>query len=182
VGRAWRRALYTRSSPFYVGDGRSSTAPTGMYCCGTTLFILQSRGLGHRLLNKGPRRLRELRNSLIPPYKKGPTRSVRGAQSTMPPSAHGLHRYDSNVNVLRLHSTHALGRKVPESAPGNRLLEKHERWISNTLTEWLNEVTSAMRERALEGFSWTSHSLRKGAMTAAYNVGVTLQKIRYFCG
>jgi hypothetical protein len=22
VGRAWRRALYTRSSPFYVGDGR----------------------------------------------------------------------------------------------------------------------------------------------------------------
>jgi hypothetical protein len=23
VGRAWRRALYTRSSPFYVGDGRT---------------------------------------------------------------------------------------------------------------------------------------------------------------
>jgi hypothetical protein len=23
VGRAWRRALYTRSSPYYVGDGRT---------------------------------------------------------------------------------------------------------------------------------------------------------------
>jgi hypothetical protein len=23
VGRAWRRAIYTRSSPFYVGDGRT---------------------------------------------------------------------------------------------------------------------------------------------------------------
>jgi hypothetical protein len=39
-----------------------------------------------------------------------------------------------------------------------------------------------MRERPPEGFSWTSHSLRKGTTTAAYNVGVTLRKIKYFGG
>eukprot|EP00873_Tetraselmis_striata_P043531 jgi/Tetstr1/463795/TSEL_008610.t1 len=33
-----------------------------------------------------------------------------------------------------------------------------------------------------EGFAWTSHSLRKGATTATYVIGVTMQKIKYFGG
>jgi hypothetical protein len=31
-------------------------------------------------------------------------------------------------------------------------------------------------------FSWTSQSLRKAAAKAAYNVGVKLQKMKYFGG
>jgi hypothetical protein len=61
-------------------------------------------------------------------------------------------------------------------------MKKHDKWTANTLTGWLTEVTSAMQERPPNGFSWTSHSLRKGVATAAYNVGVTLQKIKHFCG
>jgi hypothetical protein len=35
VGRAWRRALYTRFSPFYVGDGRTVADKQleGEACC-----------------------------------------------------------------------------------------------------------------------------------------------------
>eukprot|EP00873_Tetraselmis_striata_P021078 jgi/Tetstr1/441342/TSEL_029593.t1 len=32
------------------------------------------------------------------------------------------------------------------------------------------------------GFAWTSHSLRKGATTAAYVTGVMMQKIKYSIG
>jgi hypothetical protein len=33
-----------------------------------------------------------------------------------------------------------------------------------------------------DGFCYIVHSFRKGTTTAAYNVGVMLQKIRYFGG
>jgi hypothetical protein len=62
----------------------------------------------------------------------------------------------------------------------DRRFGKYEKWTANTLARWLHEVSSAIREPPL--FSWTSRSLRKGAATAAYNVGVTLQKIKYFGG
>eukprot|EP00873_Tetraselmis_striata_P009293 jgi/Tetstr1/429557/TSEL_019457.t1 len=32
------------------------------------------------------------------------------------------------------------------------------------------------------GFAWTSHSLRKGGTTAAYVIGMMMQKIQYFGG
>jgi hypothetical protein len=32
------------------------------------------------------------------------------------------------------------------------------------------------------GFTWTSHSLRKGASTIAYAIGVNMQKIKFFGG
>jgi hypothetical protein len=32
------------------------------------------------------------------------------------------------------------------------------------------------------GFAWTSHSLPKGATTAAYVIGVNMQKIKFFGG
>jgi len=60
--------------------------------------------------------------------------------------------------------------------------ERHDRWTANTLTGWLSEVTMALQERPPEGYRWTSHSLRKGAATAAYSIGVTLQKIKHFGG
>jgi hypothetical protein len=52
----------------------------------------------------------------------------------------------------------------------------------NALIGWLTEVTSALQKRPPHGFSWTSHSLRKGAATSVYIIGVTLQKIKHFGG
>jgi hypothetical protein len=88
-----------------------------LLCCSSTYSY--SKGRWHRLLNKGLRRLRGRRTSIIPPYEKGPTRSVRGAQTTMSPAAHGTHRGNSNLTVLQHFTTHALGRKVPDNALGD---------------------------------------------------------------
>jgi hypothetical protein len=133
-----------------------------MKCCGPTLLSLQSRGLWHRQLNIGPRRLRGRRNSLIPPYKKGRTRSVSGAQthSHLPPTDH-----TEMVQMLLVVDSmrHTLsGKKSPTTRWEIDASETHEKWTTNTLTRWLNNVTSAMREHPLKGFSSTSYSLRKG--------------------
>jgi hypothetical protein len=74
------------------------------------------------------------------------------------------------------------GGKYPTARWAISTSERHEEWTSNTLTRWLTEVTSALQERPPYGFSWTLYSLRKGAATAAYIIGVTLQKIKYFGG
>jgi hypothetical protein len=74
------------------------------------------------------------------------------------------------------------GGKYPTTRRAIYASEKHENWTSNTLIRWLREVALAMRERPLKGCSSTSHSLRKEAATFAYNVGVTLQNIKYFGG
>jgi hypothetical protein len=98
----------------------------------------------------------------------------------MPPTVH--------TKVIQLLSffdsiRHTLSRdKYPTARLVIDASEKHEKGTANTLSGWLNEAASTMRERPLEGFCWTSHSLRKGAATAAYNVGVTLHKIKYFRG
>jgi hypothetical protein len=109
-----------------------------MYNCGTTLLILQSRGRIQRVLNIGPYRLRGRRTSLISPYKKGPTRSVRGAQTAMSPAAHGAHRSNSNVIVLRRYSTHVLGRKIPGNLLGDQphgktrcVDSQHAHWMAH---------------------------------------------------
>eukprot|EP00873_Tetraselmis_striata_P000837 jgi/Tetstr1/421101/TSEL_012145.t1 len=43
-------------------------------------------------------------------------------------------------------------------------------------------VAHMLEEHPPPGFVWTSHSLRKGAATAAYAVGVVMQKIKHFGG
>jgi hypothetical protein len=76
-----------------------------------------------------------------------------------------------------------LGGKYPTTRWAiNTITEKHDKWTANTLIGWLTDVNSAMQERPPYGFSWTSHSLRKGVATAAYSVGVTLHKIKHFGG
>jgi hypothetical protein len=74
------------------------------------------------------------------------------------------------------------GGKYPTARWAISTSERHDKWTVNTLTGWLTEVTSAVQERTPYGISWTSHSLRKGAATTAYNIGVTLQKIKHFGG
>eukprot|EP00873_Tetraselmis_striata_P020949 jgi/Tetstr1/441213/TSEL_029469.t1 len=60
--------------------------------------------------------------------------------------------------------------------------EGQARWTADTLTSWLQLVLTAVHEAPPARFAWTSHSLRKGDTTAAYVIGVTMQKIKYFGG
>eukprot|EP00873_Tetraselmis_striata_P026591 jgi/Tetstr1/446855/TSEL_034333.t1 len=55
-------------------------------------------------------------------------------------------------------------------------------WTSATVPDWLQLVAHMLEEHPPPGFVWTSHSLRKGAATAAYAIGVVLQKIKHFGG
>jgi hypothetical protein len=98
----------------------------------------------------------------------------------LPPTVH-----TEAIQMLMLFNTirHTLsGGKYPTTRWAISTSERHDKWIANTLTEWLTEVTSALQEQPPNGFSWTSHFLRKGAATAAYNVSVTLQNIKHFGG
>eukprot|EP00873_Tetraselmis_striata_P021473 jgi/Tetstr1/441737/TSEL_029960.t1 len=59
-------------------------------------------------------------------------------------------------------------------------LESSATWsVSATLTEWLREAYMAAGARPPTGFKWTSHSLRKGAASAASCVGVPLPAIKH---
>eukprot|EP00873_Tetraselmis_striata_P000142 jgi/Tetstr1/420406/TSEL_011522.t2 len=59
-------------------------------------------------------------------------------------------------------------------------LESSATWsVSATLTEWLREAYMAAGARPPTGFKWTSHSLRKGAASAASCIGVPLPAIKH---
>eukprot|EP00873_Tetraselmis_striata_P033139 jgi/Tetstr1/453403/TSEL_040385.t1 len=59
-------------------------------------------------------------------------------------------------------------------------LESSATWsVSASLTEWLREAYLAAGARPPTGFKWTSHSLRKGAASAASCVGVPLPAIKH---
>jgi hypothetical protein len=55
-------------------------------------------------------------------------------------------------------------------------------WNANTSTEWLHVACKATGNSPPKGFSWTSHSLRKGAASAANAIKVPLTDIRYSGG
>jgi hypothetical protein len=57
--------------------------------------------------------------------------------------------------------------------------EDVEVWSALTLTDWLRAAFTAAGHLPPEGFSWTSHSLRKGAASAANAIGARLTDIRY---
>ena len=50
------------------------------------------------------------------------------------------------------------------------------------MTDWLRAAFTAAQHQPQPGFSWTSHSLLKGAASAAYAIGVRLPSIRYLGG
>ena len=60
--------------------------------------------------------------------------------------------------------------------------EDKEFWSANTLSGWLKTAYTAAQLLPPEGFSWTSHSLRKGSASAANAIGVRLTDIRYAGG
>ena len=60
--------------------------------------------------------------------------------------------------------------------------EDQERWSADTLSDWLRAAYQAVRCSPPQGFSWTSHSLRKGAASAANAIGARLDDVRYMGG
>eukprot|EP00873_Tetraselmis_striata_P006694 jgi/Tetstr1/426958/TSEL_017171.t1 len=74
--------------------------------------------------------------------------------------------------------------QVEPDPPGVRT-DVPARLITRTLRlaetlHWLQLVAHMLEEHPPPGFVWTSHFLRKGAATAAYAIGVVLQKIKHF--
>ena len=55
-------------------------------------------------------------------------------------------------------------------------------WTASTLTVWLQDAYTTAGHEPPPGFCWTSHSLRKGAASAAYAIRVRLDDIRYAGG
>lgn len=55
-------------------------------------------------------------------------------------------------------------------------------WTAGTVTAWLQLAFLQAGHLPPAGFQWTSHSLRKGAASAAYAIGVVLSTIRFMGG
>lgn len=55
-------------------------------------------------------------------------------------------------------------------------------WNASTLGAWLQASSQAVSQAPPPGFAWESHSLRKGAASAAFAIGARLEKIRYMGG
>eukprot|EP00873_Tetraselmis_striata_P017697 jgi/Tetstr1/437961/TSEL_026591.t1 len=96
----------------------------------------------------------------------------------LPASAHAdiaelLHYFDAAREVFA-------GGRVSAARWAISQREGQAKWTAGTLTSWLQLVLTAVQEAPPARFAWTSHSLRKGATTTAYVIGVTMQKILYF--
>eukprot|EP00873_Tetraselmis_striata_P017714 jgi/Tetstr1/437978/TSEL_026608.t1 len=88
-----------------------------------------------------------------------------------------LHYFDAARQVFA-------GGRVPAARWAISQSEGQAKWTADTLTSWLQLVLTTVQDPPPPpaGFAWTSHSLRKGATTTAYVIGVTMQKIKYFGG
>jgi hypothetical protein len=72
--------------------------------------------------------------------------------------------------------------KIPDIRWAISLHEPTTTWTADTVITWLQRVLRAVHEQPPDGFAWTSHSLRKGAANAAYNIGNPMPKIKFFGG
>eukprot|EP00873_Tetraselmis_striata_P029996 jgi/Tetstr1/450260/TSEL_037296.t1 len=57
--------------------------------------------------------------------------------------------------------------------------EQSKPWTAATMSDWLSTAVRLVSAAPPAGTSWTSHSLRKGAASAANAIGVPLSHIRY---
>jgi hypothetical protein len=78
--------------------------------------------------------------------------------------------------------------KIPDMRWANSLDEPTTNWMADTMTAWLQRVLRAIHEQPPEGFALyiltkrCNYSLRKGATTAAYNIGTPMQNIKFVGG
>eukprot|EP00873_Tetraselmis_striata_P024211 jgi/Tetstr1/444475/TSEL_032356.t1 len=57
--------------------------------------------------------------------------------------------------------------------------EQSKPWTASTMSDWRSAAVRLVGAASPAGTSWTSHSLRKGAASAANAIGVPLSHIRY---
>eukprot|EP00873_Tetraselmis_striata_P021812 jgi/Tetstr1/442076/TSEL_003159.t1 len=57
--------------------------------------------------------------------------------------------------------------------------EQSKPWTAATMSDWLSTAVNLVNAAPPAGTSWTSHSLRKGAASAANAIGTPLSHIRY---
>eukprot|EP00873_Tetraselmis_striata_P023727 jgi/Tetstr1/443991/TSEL_003294.t1 len=57
--------------------------------------------------------------------------------------------------------------------------EQSKPWTAATMSDWLSTAVNLVNAAPPAGTSWTSHSLRKGAASAANAIGAPLSHIRY---
>jgi hypothetical protein len=57
--------------------------------------------------------------------------------------------------------------------------EDETKWTASTSTEWLQAALKGTWHNTSQGFSWTFHSLRKGAASATNAIKAPLNDIRY---
>eukprot|EP00873_Tetraselmis_striata_P029423 jgi/Tetstr1/449687/TSEL_036755.t1 len=57
--------------------------------------------------------------------------------------------------------------------------EQSKPWTAATMSDWLSTTVNLVNAAPPAGTSWTSHSLRKGAASAANAIGAPLSHIRY---
>lgn len=104
-----------------------------------------------------------------------------------------LHQLDASAlpAVANLLTAYLAGRRAycrsklhqpPEALWAFLPSDAASRWTSATQTSWLTAAVQAVNCHPPAGFSWSSHSLRKGAASAAHAIGVPLEKIRYMGG
>eukprot|EP00873_Tetraselmis_striata_P039470 jgi/Tetstr1/459734/TSEL_005087.t1 len=60
--------------------------------------------------------------------------------------------------------------------------EQSKPWTAATMSDWLSTAVNLVNAAPPAGTSWTSHSLRKGAASAANAIGAPLSHIRYHGG
>ena len=80
------------------------------------------------------------------------------------------------------HSLQERGLWDRERAAGPSPPQKRQSYPASTLSGWLTTAYTAALCLPPAGFAWTSHSLRKGAASAAYAIGARLTDIRYAGG
>eukprot|EP00873_Tetraselmis_striata_P027889 jgi/Tetstr1/448153/TSEL_035446.t1 len=59
------------------------------------------------------------------------------------------------------------------------VVEQSKPWTATTMSDWLSTAVNLVNAAPPAGTSWTSHSLRKGAASAANAIGAPLSHIRY---
>ena len=83
--------------------------------------------------------------------------------------------------TLRSRLCHSLGASIPDllfALPG----ESTAKWDSATQTSWLLTACSLVGASPPPGFTWSSHSLRSGAASAASAEGWSLEQIEHYGG
>eukprot|EP00873_Tetraselmis_striata_P026188 jgi/Tetstr1/446452/TSEL_033993.t1 len=95
--------------------------------------------------------------------------------SEHPRVARLLHHFIDNVQSVPLVTVGLAASNVLAV----NVAEQSKPWTAATMSDWLSTTVNLVNAAPPAGTSWTSHSLRKGAASAANAIGAPLSHIRY---